>query len=223
MQVYHIFNKPVDSTCWVVVGDVDKKCIVIDPGTEDCRELLALLDEHQLKVQYIFLTHEHIDHIIGCKVLKERYDCQLICSDACAENLNNTRFNLSRLAEYFTPRDKFPLPDITYTDVLTLCWNGTKVVLSKLLGHSLGSSLVQIGKCLFVGDTFIHGFKTTTTLPGSSKPDLVKSFERLLNDFTDDEIVVYPGHFDTCSLQEMKREILPQLEKTKEIVKRKGL
>lgn len=223
MQVHRLINQPVDSNCFVMEGDIDNRCIVIDPGTEDCRELFAFLDEKKLTVQYVFLTHEHIDHIIGGKALKERYpEARLICSDLCAENLNNTRFNLSRLAELFTPRDSFPKPELTYSDQLVLDWQGEKAVFFKAMGHSLGSSHALIGNCLFVGDTYIYHYKTTTTLPGSSKPKLVKTFESMINDFTDNDIIVYPGHFDACTVSEMKKEIEPQLANIKRIIERKG-
>lgn len=223
MQVHRLINSPVDSNCFVVVGDVDTNCIVIDPGTEDCVELLSFLEAKHLNPQYIFLTHEHIDHIIGCKTLKEHYpEASLVCSDLCATNLNNTRFNLSRLAEQFTPRNSFPKPELTYSDKLTLDWQGEEAIFFKAMGHSQGTSHALIGNCLFVGDTYIYHYKTTTTLPGSSKLELVKTFESLLNDFQDETVMVYPGHFDACSLAEMKSEIKPQLVNIKRILERKS-
>lgn len=224
MIVHKIVNHPVDSTCFVLEGDIDNRCIVIDPGTEDCCELLTLLDERKLTVQYIFLTHEHIDHIIGCKALKERYpEALLLCSDMCARNLNNTRMNLSRLAEQFTPRDSFPEADLAYTDELLICWQGMRARFFKAMGHSQGSSHALIGNCLFVGDTYIYHYKTTTTLPGASKQELVKTFESLINDFNDENITVYPAHFDSCTPKEMKEELLPQAEKMRAILRKKGL
>jgi glyoxylase-like metal-dependent hydrolase (beta-lactamase superfamily II) len=222
MQVHRIINSPVDSNCFVLVGDIDNNCIVIDPGTEDCRELLAFLDNRCLQVQYVFLTHEHIDHIIGCKTLKEHYPkAKLICSDLCAQNLNNTRINLSRFAEQFTPRDGFPEPELTYSNRLSLEWQGEQAVFFKAMGHSQGSSHALIGNCLFVGDTFICKYKTTTTLPGSSKKDLVLTFKYLLQNGYGKAAIVFPGHFGSCSPEEMKKEVEPQIENIKRIVDRK--
>jgi len=224
MQVHRHINHPVDSNSFVLEGDVDNRCIVIDPGTEDCKELFAFLEERNLCVQYIFLTHEHIDHIIGCKALKERYsEAQLVCSDLCAAHLNDTRYNLSRFAEQFTPRDSFPEADLVYTDELVLDWQGVKACFFKAMGHSQGSSHALIGNCLFVGDTYILHYKTTTTLPGSSKQELVKTFECLTNDFNDENMIVYPGHFDSCKLIEMKVELMTQAEKIRAILRKKGL
>lgn len=224
MQVHRLINSPVDSNCFVIVGNNDNSCIVIDPGTENCEELLAFIESHNLSVQYCFLTHEHIDHIIGCNVLKKHYpQVKLVCSDLCAKNLNNTRFNLSRLEEHFTSRDSFPFPDLTYSNKLMFEWQGEKVLFLKAMGHSQGSSIALIGENLFVGDTFIYHYKTTTTLPGASRRDLVETFDSLLNDFCNESIIVYPGHFDSCKLSEMKKELLPQSIKIKRILERKHL
>lgn len=223
MNVHRLINHPVDSNCFILNGEIDNRCIVIDPGTEDCLELFFYLDEHKLDVQYIFLTHEHIDHIIGCKALKKRYpEALLVCSDLCAQHINDTRYNLSRFAEQFTPHDSFPEPDLAYSDELVIAWQGLNVQLFKAMGHSPGSSHALIDDCLFVGDTFIYHYKTTTTLPGSSKVELVKTFVNLLNDYNTENITVFPAHFDTCTLQEMKLEIEPQLENIRKIVERKG-
>lgn len=224
MQVHRLINHPIDSNCFVLEGDIDNRCIVIDPGTEDCTELFSFLKERKLIVQYIFLTHEHIDHIIGCKVLKEHYPgAQLVCSDLCAIHLNDTRYNLSRFAEQFTPRDSFPEADLVYSGELVIKWQGIKARFFKAMGHSPGSSHALIGNSLFVGDTYIYHYKTTTTLPGSSKQELLKTFESLMNDFNNENITVYPAHFDSCTPEEMKDELMPQADKVRAILKRKGL
>ena len=222
MQVHKIINNPVDSTCFVLEGDIDNRCIVIDPGTEDCAELFSLLEEKKLIVQYIFLTHEHIDHIIGCKTLKERYpEAQLVCSDLCAQNLNDTRLNLSRFAEQFTPHDNFPEADMFYSDKLVVKWQGVTARFFKAMGHSQGTSHALIGNSLFVGDTYIYHYKTTTTLPGASKQELVKTFESLLNNYTDENLTVYPAHFNSCTPKDMRDELMPQVEKIRAILRKK--
>lgn len=40
-----IQNQPIDSNCFVVYNDLNSSCIIIDPGTEDCNELLLFLEK----------------------------------------------------------------------------------------------------------------------------------------------------------------------------------
>ena len=220
--VHRLINHPVDSNCFVLEGTIDNRCIVIDPGTEDCAELFAFLLERQLTVQYIFLTHEHIDHIIGCKALKDRYpEAKLVCSDLCSAHLNDTRYNLSRFVEQFTPHDSFPEADLVYSEELVIKWQDIKARFFKAMGHSQGSSHALIDNCLFVGDTFIYHYKSTTTLPGSSKLEMLKTFDCLMNDYKDKDIMVYPAHFDSCKPGEMRNELMPQIERMRAFLKKR--
>lgn len=221
MFVDRVINTPVDSNCFVLSQENSNKCIVIDPGTEDCRELIDLLHSKGLMVQYIFLTHEHIDHIIGLKVLYDSYDCKLICSDLCAGYLNNTRYNLSRMAEQFTPRDSFPVADIVFENTIQVVWNNNKVTFCKMQGHSEGSAIAFVDNQLFVGDTIIKAYRTTTTLPGGSKKDLINSFEMILKEYASPDILVHFGHFESCTMGELKSEIEAQICFFKEKLEKK--
>lgn len=44
-----------------------------------------------------------------------------------------------------------------------------------------------------------------------------------MNDFNDENITVYPAHFDSCTPAEMKEELTPQIEKIRAILRKKGL
>ncbi len=68
--------------------------IVIDPysNTEPGRDKI---------IDWIFLTHEHYDHISGVNAWKEATDGQVLCSKSCAERLGNPRKTLSRIFPEF--------------------------------------------------------------------------------------------------------------------------
>src|SRR3970282_101180 len=57
--------------CSILGDEASRTAIVVDPG-DNIEEIVALLDRHQLHVQYIVITHAHIDHIGGAKKLKDR-------------------------------------------------------------------------------------------------------------------------------------------------------
>ena len=47
---------------YILEDDVTKEAIVIDPADEASR-ILKIINENDLRVKYILLTHAHIDHI----------------------------------------------------------------------------------------------------------------------------------------------------------------
>lgn len=54
----------------------DNKVFVVDPGQADCVE--SRLENQNLELTHILVTHHHFDHIGGVAPLKKKYDCQVI-------------------------------------------------------------------------------------------------------------------------------------------------
>ena len=54
---------------YILEDDVTKEAIVIDPADEASR-ILKIINDNELTVKYILLTHAHIDHIGALKELK---------------------------------------------------------------------------------------------------------------------------------------------------------
>jgi len=84
LQIKRIVNELMSSNCYVIFDDTQYKgCIVVDPGTEKCDQLLNFFKKTNLYPEYVFLTHEHTDHTWGCNTLIEKFDCKIVCSAAC--------------------------------------------------------------------------------------------------------------------------------------------
>ena len=211
MQVQRFINSPIDSNCFLVVNELESSCIVIDPGTEDCSNIFPFLDEKGMNVDYCFLTHEHIDHIIGLKALKEKTGCQIVCSTVCAVYLNDTKYNLSEFEERFVPTDSFPKADITFDSHLEIKWNGLDLKMSVMPGHSRGSACLLVKNNLFIGDNLIKGIRTKANFFGGSKKDLLGSLEYVLEEYGDMDLIIHCGHFDSCSMADIKPEIEEQM------------
>ena len=90
-----ITNYPINSNCYVVYQDSDRSCIIIDPGTEYCNNLIIFLNTKALMPKYIVLTHSHFDHIMGVNKLREIYNIKLVCSIACNKYIIDPKKNLS--------------------------------------------------------------------------------------------------------------------------------
>ena len=59
-----------DNYLWLIHDD--RHAVVVDPG--DAVPILAALEEHQLSLAAILLTHHHHDHVDGVPVLLDRFN-----------------------------------------------------------------------------------------------------------------------------------------------------
>jgi len=58
-----------DNYIWCVARDGE--AIIVDPG--DAAPVLKYLEQHQLKLSAILVTHHHYDHVNGIELLREHY------------------------------------------------------------------------------------------------------------------------------------------------------
>lgn len=63
MNVRRFINFPVSSNSYLVSNEGFKECVIIDPGSKDVTELISFLDENELRLIGIILTHEHLSLI----------------------------------------------------------------------------------------------------------------------------------------------------------------
>ncbi len=55
--------------CSIFGDEQSREAIVIDPGA-DIEKITAILDQYQLKLKAIVVTHGHIDHVAGAGKLR---------------------------------------------------------------------------------------------------------------------------------------------------------
>src|SRR5271156_65228 len=61
---------PLHCNCSILGDETSREAIVVDPG-DDISRIVSLLQQHQLTVKQILVTHAHIDHIAGAQRLKQ--------------------------------------------------------------------------------------------------------------------------------------------------------
>lgn len=199
MLVETVKNSPIDSNCYVIHAHNCPDCLIIDPGTEDCNELLSLLNKKRLIPQFIILTHEHFDHIWGVNKLLEIYQPSIICSEQCSEAIKDKKKNLS----IFYNNVGFEINNnCKFVFHKEIQFGNQKIEIIDTPGHSLGSISVLVKNLLFTGDTVMMESKIVTKLPGGNKKKLIDSINSLQSSFMNQNIKVYPGHGNAFSFDE---------------------
>jgi glyoxylase-like metal-dependent hydrolase (beta-lactamase superfamily II) len=202
LLVERIANRPIDSSCYILYTAVSEKCIVVDPGTSDCMELLSFLERLNLTPEFIILTHEHFDHIAGVNKIKDIFGAQIICSANCSARIVNSKKNMSLFYDQkgFTT---YPADILTEDINFKMDWDGNEILFFETKGHSEACISFSIGNRLFTGDCLIKGEKTVTKLPGGSKEKLLKSLEYYQKNFNPDTTIIYPGHGAEVSMNDV--------------------
>ena len=185
MDIKTVVTPHHKSNSYIVI--INNKCFIIDINLE----AIDYIKENNLEPEYLFLTHEHLDHIKGTSEIKKSYsDIKVISSKITAENIQDSRENLSLYFDGigFTENgvDIFieDENEFTFQDILIKTYNTP--------GHSEGSIVINMDNLLFTGDTVLD-IKTPVNLPHSSKEKLKQCITFIDNKFSDN-IIFYQGH-----------------------------
>lgn len=203
IEVKQLENELMKSNCFIITDWSTHSCAVIDPGSEKSEHEIAYIDSNQLHLDYILLTHEHTDHTWGVNVLKERYpDSKLVCSELC----NKYAKKASRAYFLFYYDDSnyryelLPADIVVINDGEFFYWGDNEIKFLFSPGHSRGSMCIQIGNCLFTGDT-IMPYPPHFNNRDSNVNDWEASISRIEASLQGDTII-YPGHGEPLTLSE---------------------
>lgn len=171
--------------------------VVIDPGANG--EIIGtLLQNNDLTLEAIFLTHGHYDHIgavdylynlTKCKIYAHIGDQELMDKEASKNILNFQTLEIHAPIEYFSKEfESFTiLKDIVFDAIHTP-------------GHSAGSVVYVLRNYLriFSGDTLFKEGIGRVDFPTSNKKEMKESL-KLLATFKDN-CKVFPGHGEDTTI-----------------------
>jgi len=203
LKVERFVNELMTSNCYLVYDDDTKKCIVIDPGSEQSLKEIAFIEEHHLQLDYVIITHEHTDHNWGVNALREKYySSKMICSEVCNKNVKRTNRTYF-LFYYDNPDYRY---EIAPADIIVskqeeiIQWGDIDIQLILTPGHSKGGMCISIENMLYTGDT-IMPYKPYFNGRDSNREDWKKSVQMIKRRYLL-EAVVFPGHGESCMLGE---------------------
>ena len=179
-----------ESNCYLYACSETKKGVVIDPGAYG-KEIHRWLSETGIKIEYILLTHGHVDHIGGVDELKDLLDGVKVGIHAGdADMLVSAKKNQSLLVGFNLVQKA---ADIMLEDGQVIEVGKQKLKVISTPGHSPGSVCFLTSEGLFSGDTLFEGSIGRTDFPGGSLPQLLSGVkEKIL--IMPDETPVFPGH-----------------------------
>ena len=179
MKVYFHLNAGGFSNCYIIANEESKEAIIIDPG-KITEKIISQIEEMQLKLSAVLVTHNHGSHVDGLKTLRKIYSPKIYAADW----------------------------EVAKNETAVLSGDG-KLRIGKMLvrymsipGHTSDSVVYSIGNLLFTGDVLSAGELGETN---SSYSEFIlksnvenKIFSQL------DITIVMPGHGPPSTLGALK-------------------
>lgn len=198
MQLIQLRTGLIKANTYIIHNGKD--AAIIDPGGNEKR-ILTTLQEHNLNLVQILLTHGHFDHIGAVAALKAATGAKIYIHTADAAMLNNDELNLSVT---FRTSVRPSYADVLLIDKDTIETPAGTVLVLHTPGHTKGGVCYLIENVIFTGDTLFAGSIGRTDFPGGSYEELITSIKNQLF-VLDKDYTLYPGHEESTTLLTEKR------------------
>ena len=191
---------PLELNCYLIWNEENKKGVIIDPGYYNLK-LNNYINEMNITVEYIILTHGHGDHICGVPAYRKKFpNMKVIAHETEDEILSNSELNLSKEV---SGKSVTVSPDIYIKNDETINLAGMDVRFIHTPGHTKGGMSILIGDYLFCGDTLFYESIGKTHFHGGSYDVLIASIKEKLFKLPG-HTKVMPGHMNYSTIDHEK-------------------
>jgi cyclase len=197
----------------VVASVGEDGLLIVDSGTKARADALleALGKLHKGPPRYVIDTHSHAEHLGGQEAFGKG---PVIIGHA------NLRDRYTNGLYVFNGKPVDALPQVTFTDRMSLHFNGEEIALIAMPGaHDDSDIIVWFTKSKVVCTEALcncHHFPSVDAETGdvTRYPEVTSKLIGMLPD----DVVLVPGHADDCNMEELRR-FHEMLVRTKEIVR----
>ena len=187
----------VAENCFIFRREDSNRALIIDPGDE-AERILAPVNELDLSVDAILLTHCHFDHIGAVAPVAEATGAPVYCPELEVPLLADIMAFVPWPG--FGPFESYDA-DETVSGGEKLELAGFEIDVIFTPGHSPGHVTYSVRgeDTIFSGDVLFQGSVGRTDLPGGDWETLLRSIQGLVETHSP-ETTVYPGHMGITSI-----------------------
>lgn len=190
-----VFNLFSENT-FILWNEEKKEAAIVDPGMEDDidrKKVMQFIEENELTVKMVLLTHQHVDHVCGVGWIVENYGCpvyghkdDVIWGEKV--DVQAEMFNLPYAVQHYVTTDY-----VTDGDVLEL--NGESIEVRHTPGHSSGGVIYYLPESGFAltGDTIFQMSIGRTDIAHGNFDNLINSIKTKVFTLPEDTVLC-PGH-----------------------------
>ena len=208
---------PWETNCYVIAPGPGCDAIVVDPGFGAEGSLRDVLRENHLRAVAVVLTHGHMDHVWSVIPVCAEYAVPAFIHPADTARLTDP-------AKYMSTAMRAAIFDATggeltvaEPDEVRPLIDGDAIELAGLTltpmhtpGHTEGSTVFQVAPVgtaaehLVSGDVLFNNGIGRTDLVGGDPIAMAKSLARIMQSYSDDQLV-FPGHGPGTTIGDERR------------------
>ena len=184
MKIKRFILGLLESNGYIIYQRESGSCYIIDPGAKPDL-FLKWMNQCQLNCLGILLTHHHHDHVGGVEKIVKALDCPVYIH---REDMDRFKGHGTSIED----QDIFQLDGETLTVIHTP-------------GHTQGSVCFfsDKSKVVFTGDTIFNVDLGRTDLVDGDPRQMEHSIRDIINLWSND-ITIYPGHGDSCTMKKVR-------------------
>lgn len=195
---------PLDTNCYLVINEESKEALLIDSPPDSYETIMEIVEQKELKILALLLTHGHFDHISD--------DHYFVNDGIPVYGAEDTRDMIKDPHKYM-PFD-YPGLDLVSIELNSVVRDGENVEIGSFKfktleapGHCPGSVLYlfEDDKSCIVGDVLFQRSIGRSDFPGGNHQTLINSIKTKIFTLPDD-MRIYPGHGPSTSVGSEKRE-----------------
>lgn len=184
MKIKRFILGLLEANGYIIYQQEASLCYIIDPGAK-ADVFLDTMTRLNLTCKGILLTHHHSDHVGGVEKIRKTLNCQVFLH---REDLDMYKKPATPLED----RDTFDL-------------DGETIMVVHTPGHTRGSVCYysEKSKLAFTGDTVFNVDLGRTDLIDGDETQMEQSVKNVI-DLWSNEITIYPGHGDSCTMKKVR-------------------
>ncbi len=194
VKIQWVASGLIETNAGLIMSPETKEAVVIDPAEGSFLILSELAKAHELKIQAIWLTHSHWDHIADAFYFVEEFGSEVLVHPFDSENLLRPGSDGLPI-----PIPIHPIKKLSYfKDFISIGGYSFKIIHTP--GHSPGSVCFYLEELdwLISGDTLFKGSHGAVRFPHSNPSHMRESLRTL--SLLPPSTQVFPGHGEGTSI-----------------------
>lgn len=199
LEVVAFETGPLQENAYLVIDRASRDAAMVDPG-DDADRLIEAVEQANVRLRAIWLTHAHFDHVGAVRALRTRFGVPVFLHE---EDVPMFEAGPFQAASWGLPFDGDEVPAERFTEGQGLRLGELSFTVMHTPGHSPGHVTLHGHGIALVGDCLFAGSIGRTDLPMANGPAMEQSLERIVA--LPPETRVLPGHGPATTVGEERR------------------